>query len=84
MGKRDLKFGRKEHNNNDKVLNKYYTRKTPNSSSRNINFYKKPFHQPEKLVSFISLPSKYKRTERERIENIKSFISDFTSCIVFF
>jgi hypothetical protein len=30
MGKRDLKFGRKEHNNNDdKVLNKYYTRKTP-------------------------------------------------------
>jgi hypothetical protein len=45
IGKRDLKFGRKEHNNNDdKVLNKYYTRKTPSSSSRNINFHKKPFH----------------------------------------
>jgi hypothetical protein len=29
LGKRDLKFGRKEHNNNndDEVLKKYYTRK---------------------------------------------------------
>jgi hypothetical protein len=69
MGKGDLKFCRKEHkDNDDKVLNKYYTRKTPSSSSRNINFHKKQFHQPEKLVHLSVYHQNIRGLRRKELE----------------
>jgi hypothetical protein len=46
--------------------------------------YTKNHFIDKKSSSFNSLPSKYKRTKRERIGTTKSTISDFTTCIVFF
>jgi hypothetical protein len=51
----------------------------PNSTKKKENI-----SLTKKMSSFNSLPSKYMRTERERIGTTKSIISVFTACIVFF